>query len=366
MAEALFSEFLKPLVSYLSEDELALRVINELGVVGLVSGFRGFRGVLSFSCRDDICRFEEGYCPYYVLAGAYAMGVFRDLLMISARASSRRVVSSEAFGVILDDLPYLVPYGLYDNVVYVPSADTPENRLLKFILESARRCIKSSKCGSLTTGWLGSELDFVLSNTWISTVSLDRYDEFDLSELRFRYPYLHSPYDVLLNLVGYGALGEYGIDYLYRLFEVYVLSLIVNGIKHRLGDNAMIDHNDASLLTIRLGNVDVHYQMDVDKKCAGSGFRCRVADIVVEVNGEVRCIVEVKLSGYPEYIRDGARQVMDYVRSCGGKPRPVLVYYGSQLYREYGECYGDVELVQLSMNKGRDLELLGELCFLRP
>lgn len=291
-------EDVNKLLSAIVRSSTALRVIEALGRVKLVrgGGGEGYRSVVRLSCESNYCKFVESDCPAYTLASVYVLGLFRDLFRISANLRPMYLLSAEAHGVILDRLAYTIPYGVYENLMYIPpNIDTPENRFMKFILNSVVRC---GERGIRVPRWLINEVNWALRFTWLSKVT--DVEEVDLRELIARKPHLNPPYDVLLELGGVLRRETAGVEYIYRLLEIYVLGIIVDS----LGEGYDIEMSiRGGGLEINLSNgVKVYYQVGLGELCELKEYECWVPDIVV-IKDNLIFVVEIKATGYVDYLK---------------------------------------------------------------
>lgn len=334
------------LAEAVASSDVALQALSLLGLSELESG-PGFRGALSFACRGGVCRFDQKLCPHFLLAGAYVLGIFKRLITLTAVSRPTRRVGVEAFGIVWDRALWLLPYGLYENVVYSAELNAPENRLLKFVLDAAERCCRGQRlCGELRTA---------LHHTWLAAVRLER-DEVTIGEAVARLPHLRPEYRHLFKLVGTADVGATGVVYLYRLAEIYVFALVAEAV------GAMdVEIVRLGKLKASGGSLSVHYQLDLSK--CGERQACNIADVAVikeQEEGERRevitHIIEVKASDHPDYIKEGIRQVGYYATICDA--RPVLTYIASSQIRI---CDRKVVAIQLTLRKDRDLEYIAKV-----
>ena len=348
------------LVNKIVTNDYALRALEAIGKAKLVSGSEGFRGAIRLRCTNNICKFDEDSCSGYVLASVYALGMFKSLLKISARSRPVYTLSDEAYAVVPDRLIYTVPYNYYENLIYVPNVDTPENRFLKFILSSAM------KCGTRLNlpKWLINEIAWALKLTWLSKVT--EVDRINLAELITRRPHMSSPYNALLEMGGAVRVEALGIEYVHKLFEIYTLGLVIKAIAKAAvqlaGTDVVIDALPDGGLKTSLGNYEVYYQASLAEVCGPEDDKCWVPDIVlINKRGKSAVVIEVKATSYADYLRDGVLQALNYanrLKECLGNTdvRPSVVYYkiinrsiSSQLTRCLkGE---DVKLVSLDINE---------------
>ena len=351
-------DFVNRLVSRIVNNEYALRVIEALGRARLVKGGEGFRGVVRLSCNDNTCSFNSQYCPGYVLASIYVLGIFRNLLRISARSRPIHVLSEEAYGIVPDRLAYTIPFGVYENLIYVPDIDTPENRFLKFILNSAM------KCGEWAPKWLINEINWALKLTWLSKVT--DVNKIDLRELITRKPHLNPPYDVLLEIGGTTGYGELGVEHVYRLLEIYVLGLIIRSMAQSTGANTNITTLPSGGLSMNLGDNEIYYQASLTEICGSRDYECWIPDIVlINRRNKTAIVIEVKATAYMDYLRDGALQVLNYagqLRECLSNinTKPLLTYYGTDQkgINQLTKCLREeLKLINLKIDKDDENEI---------
>ena len=356
------------LVNRIVTNDYALRALEAIGKAKLVSGGEGFRGAIRLRCTNNICKFDEDSCSGYVLASVYALGMFKSLLKISARSRPVYTLSDEAYAVVPDRLVYTVPYNYYENLVYVPDVDTPENRLLKFILSSAMKCRTRHNLPK----WLINEIAWALKLTWLSKVT--EVDRINLAELIMRRPHMSSPYNALLEMGGAVRVEALGIEYVHKLFEIYTLGLVIKAIAKAAvqlaGTDVVIDALPDGGLKTSLGNYEVYYQASLAEVCGPEDYKCWVPDIVlINKRDKLAVVVEVKATSYADYLRDGVLQALNYanrLKECLGNTsvRPSVIYYGivdqsisSQLTRCLkGE---DVKLVSLDINEDDENKMDG-------
>ena len=349
------------LVKRIATNSYALRAVEAVGKARLVSGGEGFRGAIRLRCTNSICKFDEDSCSGYVLASVYALGMLKSLLSISARSRPTYMLSDEAYAVVPDRLVYTVPYNYYENLIYVPDVDTPENRFLKFILSSAMKCEARYNLPK----WLINEIDQALKLTWLSNVA--DVDRINLAELIARRPHMSSPYDALLEIGGVVRVEEIGIERVYKLFEIYTLGLIIEAVVKAVAQTEEADIVFDTLpdggLKTSLGNYEVYYQANLAEICELEDDKCWVPDIVViNERNKAAAVVEVKATRDEDYIRDGVLQVLNYagrLKGCHGgvDARASVVYYGGVISRStlsrLAECLRgkEVELVGLDITK---------------
>ena len=350
------TDFVNRLVSRITSNEYALRVIEALGRARLVKGGEGFRGVVRLSCNDNTCSFNSQDCPGYVLASVYVLGIFRNLLRISARSRPIHVLSEEAYGIVPDRLAYTIPFGVYENLIYVPDIDTPENRFLKFILNSAMKCGTSYEIPK----WLINEVNWALKLTWLSKVA--DVDKIDLRELIMRKPHLNPPYDILLEIGGTIEYGELGMEHVYRLLEIYVLGLIIRAIAQSTGTNTNIDITTlpSGGLSMNLGDNEIYYQASLTEICGSRDYECWIPDIVlINRRDKTAIVIEVKTTAYMDYLRDGTLQVLNYARQLREclrniNTKPLLTYYGTDQkgINQLTKCLREeLKLINLKIDK---------------
>ncbi|AET32824.1 hypothetical protein [Pyrobaculum ferrireducens] len=323
------------LAEAVASSDVALQALSLLGLSELESG-PGFRGALSFACRGGVCRFYPELCPHFLLTGAYVLGIFKRLITLTAVSRPTRRVGAEAFGIVWDRALWLLPYGLYENVVYSAELNAPENRLLKFLLNAAERCCRGQRlCGELRTA---------LHHTWLAAVRLER-DEVTIGEAVARLPHLRPEYRHLFKLVGTADVGAIGVEYLYRLAEIYVFALVAEAV------GAMdVEVERLSKLKASGGGLSVHYQLDLSR--CGKSPACDFADVAVSnEKGAITHIIEVKASDYPDYIKEGARQASYYAKICDALP--VLAYIAP---RPVHICDDNVVAIRLTLDKKSDFE----------
>ena len=348
------TDFVNKLVSRITSNEYALRVIEALGRARLVRGNEGFRGVVKLNCGNNTCEFHSQDCPGYVLASIYVLSIFRNLLRISAKSKPIHVLSEEAYGVILERLAYTAPQGLYENLIHAPDIDTPENRFLKFILNSAMKCrVEAPK-------WLINEVNWALKLTWLSKVT--DVDRIDLRELMMRKPHLNPPYDVLLEIGGTIGYGELGVEHVYRLLEIYVLGLIIKSTAQSTGTNTNIDITTLTSggLSMNLGDNEIYYQASLTEICGLRDYECWIPDIVlINRRNKTAIVIEVKATAYMDYLRDGALQALNYarqLRECLSNinTKPLLTYYGTdqKSINQLTKCLREeLKLINLKIDK---------------
>lgn len=339
------------LVKAIAGSSTALRVIEALGRVDLIKGGGGYRGVIRLSCEGNYCKLVKDSCPAYTLASAYVLGLFRGLLKISANLRPTYLLGAEAHGVILDRLAYTVPHGVYENLVYTHNVDTPENRFIKFLLKSVVRC---SEWGFRVPPWLINEVNWALRLTWLSRVT--DVDVVDLRELTARKPHLSPPYDALLELGGALRRETVGVEYVYRLLEIYVLGIIADSLAE--GGEAELNIMGNGLEVSLSSGVKVYYQVSLGGLCGLKEYECWVPDVMVIRDGSV-FVIEVKATGYVDYLKDGALQVLNYAGKLQKCPnyinvRPILAYYGvneEDADRALSTCFGDrVDAIGLKLD----------------
>lgn len=353
----------------LTHSEAALELIMAAGASWPEEAGVGFRQALAMACPGGSCRAGGDNCGARLLAAAYALALFKEVITVPAMSTPRDVLGKEAAGVVLDLLPHTAPLGLYPLRVYEPDVDTPENRLLKLVLAGGLRCAGES--------YMARRLREALELTWLSLIS--DVDEVKLEEVEARAPHLPPPYDLLTRLAGAPEAAAPGLERLHRLVELYVAALAASAIERRGGLRGVRATGRGAVVETDQGRV--YYQADLGSIAQDLGcmpaqdLSCWVPDLVVSLPGGRLTVVEVKASDVEDYLMDGLRQARSYdyvlreaLAGCGHSPtdlRTALLYYTTAeginvADDECAKALG-VEAGGLSMRVDDDMDRLSRL-----
>ncbi|GEM_PF-4250206 len=282
-----------------------------------------FRAVLSFM-PDDLSKEKVDEYDVFILAATpYLIQLTERIVLISVQLRVEYIVSKEFIAPIFDRLAELYVHDEIESMIYKWDVNTPENIMLKYLLELS--CESCKRYKNITSyKYLLRRIEYLLRNTWLSQVDIPRSVKLkDLKrevELRVKLGLTPREYEYLLYLGNIPYLAAIGLEHLYTLFELYALALIMKIVYRDKVSEVLTQPYKVH------DNVKVYYQMPLDSR------GCAYVDIAVSKDNKL-LLYEVKLTNSYNYLIDSIHQVTYYTelaRQFSMDVHAYLLYHTTQ------------------------------------
>ena len=285
---------------------------------------------------------QRGFGPGFTASGpwealaAQVLAAARVILQPGSVVEQREIEWSEAVGLVVETLPYTLPYGYVVSVVYERMLESPENIALACLLRAA-----ASTFGDNGMQRLEREALALLGSSWLKLIPRTtgcrdgRFQDIDKDLLasahdrirRGAAPRIFKVLEPILEALKHGEPPPLGApggdeDAFSRAAELYVLALALEALN---GDPTYYP-NPIPLTIGPNGNLKAYYQRPLDEN------KCHIPDITLESREPEPkgCIIEVKAATkdtlIDQRVREGFYQASYYLNIL--KSRGLNSYRG--------------------------------------